>query len=82
MPQIQPSEPHGGLFSVTQVATYLSGIHFPLSKQDLVQYAQEKGAPQEIVDLLDELPERTFDDLTEVMRAVAQVPQLRGKNAT
>jgi len=51
----------------------LRGLHFPASKQQLLDHARASAPgrdPEHVVEMLDRLPERGYDDLTDVERAV------------
>ena len=50
---------------------YFEGVDFPLDKQDAVQVAQNGGAPQPLVDQLQQrLPEGQFSNPQEIVRAL------------
>lgn len=55
-----------------QIQKYLSGIDYPVSKDDLVANAQEQGAPDDVLDTLRNLPGDSFDAPTAVSHAVGQ----------
>lgn len=48
------------------VEKILSGINFPTSKQDLINYAKGKNAPKEVISALNSLPSREFSNSTDV----------------
>lgn len=45
------------MVSVAVVSQYVEGIDFPASKQDIVDYAEERNAPPDVMDILGSLPE-------------------------
>jgi hypothetical protein len=51
-----------------EVREYLDGVDYPATKQDLLEYAQSQGAPQEVVDFLDRMEEKEYGDPGEVLR--------------
>lgn len=59
--------------STSNVASFLMGIDFPASKDDLVSCAEDNNAPQEIIDVLEQLPDQLFSDVGDVMSGVGQV---------
>ena len=59
--------------SPVEVEKYLKGIDYPAKKQDLMKYAQQNGAPQEILNVVKQLPEETFNRPTDVAKAVGEV---------
>jgi Protein of unknown function (DUF2795) len=44
----------------------LSQIQFPISKADLIQAVQQKGASNQVTSLLQRLPDKTFNSLQDV----------------
>jgi hypothetical protein len=68
----------GGLSSVN-VTRHMQGMHFPASKDDLLLRARDNGAGQDMLEVLESLPEgQEFETLADVVRAFGradQVPQ-------
>jgi Protein of unknown function (DUF2795) len=60
-------------------ARLLEGARFPASRDDLVERAMERGAGQDLIEVLQSFPEgRSFESLAEVVRACGdsdQAPQ-------
>jgi hypothetical protein len=46
--------------SSREVKKFIEGAKFPANKLKLVEYAKQKNAPSEIVDLLEQLPTPEF----------------------
>jgi hypothetical protein len=59
--------------SPSNVLNFLEGINFPCTKSDLVDYAEDKEALDEIIDLLENFPEHEYEDMSDVMSAIGQV---------
>jgi len=57
----------------TEVEKFLKGVKFPAKKEDLTRMAQQNGAPKEVIDLIKQLPGDTFQQPTDVVRAVSQI---------
>ncbi len=53
-----------------ELRRYLEGIDFAASQEDLVAMAMNNGAPEELIDELEELPRKEFEDLEEVVEAI------------
>jgi len=49
---------------------YLEGVHFAANQEDLVAIAMSNGAPEELIEQLEELPRKEFTDLEEVAQAI------------
>jgi hypothetical protein len=61
--------------SAADVEKVLSGIQYPKSKQDLVQYASQKlpTVGQDLFDLIKALPSRTYRDSADVAVALGEL---------
>ncbi len=55
--------------SSTNVEKYLKGVDFPARKQDLVEQAKKNGAPQEVQQEIQRLPNQEFQGPQEVVKA-------------
>ena len=52
------------------VERYLSGTSYPSDKEDLLMRARESGAPSDVIDRLENLPEGTYRSSADVARAL------------
>jgi hypothetical protein len=59
--------------SPTEVERFLKGLDYPAFKEDLIEYAQDQGAPDEVLDMLDQLEEEEFDSPVDVTRAIGDL---------
>jgi hypothetical protein len=63
--------------SAAAIAKILSGVDFPKKKEELVRHAKENkqkvDASEEIIRVIHELPERIYNDMADVEKAVAEV---------
>jgi hypothetical protein len=48
------------------IQKHLSGIDFPCDKQTLIKQAKDKGAPGDVVGMLNSLPNRQFESMEDV----------------
>ena len=53
-----------------QISDVLSEIHFPANKDALVDAAREAGASNEVLSMLDGLPEQDYADVDSVTRLI------------
>jgi hypothetical protein len=53
------------------VERYISGIDFPCNKDDLIQHAEEQGAPDEVLNLMEQFPEQEYGSAIDVSRGVS-----------
>ncbi|AJE17096.1 MULTISPECIES: DUF2795 domain-containing protein [Stutzerimonas] len=58
--------------SPANVATYLKGIDYPANKQDLLQHARQNGAEQDVVDVLERMPEQQYGNMADVMKGYGE----------
>lgn len=54
-----------------QVQKFLGGMSYPASKENLVSHAKDAGADRDIVDALDNLPDKEYDGPTDVTSALS-----------
>ncbi|MCE5267906.1 MAG: DUF2795 domain-containing protein [Planctomycetaceae bacterium] len=59
--------------SPADLQEYLRGVRYPATKEDLESAAKDSGAPQEILDAIDELPDEVYDAPTAVSKASSEV---------
>jgi Protein of unknown function (DUF2795) len=59
--------------SPVNIAHHLSGIEFPVSKKDLIDHANGNKADQEVVDILQRMPDREYASMADVMKGVGEV---------
>ncbi len=57
--------------TATEIETDLARARFPAHKGDLVQYAREHDASLRVVYALQELPDREYTSVTDVIAATA-----------
>ena len=52
---------------------YLAGMHYPAEKQKLVDNAQNKDAPSDVMDLLNKLPEKTYNSPIDITKEMGKI---------
>ncbi len=62
-----------GGHSPSNIAHHLKGIHYPARRDDIISRARENGAPQEIMDVLQQIPEREYGNMADLMKGVGEV---------
>lgn len=58
--------------NVANVTHSLKGIDFPAGKGHLVNYAREHGADPDVIDVLEKLPEKDYNNMADVMQGYGQ----------
>jgi len=61
-----------GGHSPSNIAHHLKGIHFPASRQDLANKARDNNAPQDVIDVLEQMPDRQYTNMAEMMKGVGE----------
>jgi hypothetical protein len=55
-----------------KVQKFLSGIHYPATKQQLIEHARSNRADDEALAALNDIPDQEYSGPNEVSRAVAK----------
>jgi hypothetical protein len=56
-----------------QAQTFLGGIDYPASKEDLVEHAEAQGADEEVLDALRRIPDREYDGPNAVSHEIGEI---------
>ncbi len=59
--------------SAVELQHYLQGMDYPSRKEGLVRKARENQAPRDVIDLINNLPDREFNSTVDVSRAVGEI---------
>jgi hypothetical protein len=62
----------GNRISPISLQKHLKGTSYPASKEDLVRKARANAAPDDVLQMIQQLPQHMFGNPTEVMRAFGQ----------
>jgi hypothetical protein len=52
--------------SSAELAMYIEGVDFPASKQDIIDTAKSNSAPENVMSMMNRLPDRTYNRPTEI----------------
>lgn len=66
------SQPGHGKVSASEIERFIGGIDFPANKQDLVKQARSNDAPQEVLDVMEDFPDRKYNDAADVGRGIGE----------
>ena len=61
-----------GSDSPVNVTHHLKGIDFPAEKDDLVEQAKSNGAPSDVMEAIEAMPEQTYGTMADVMKGFGQ----------
>ncbi|WP_341525388.1 DUF2795 domain-containing protein [Nostoc sp. UHCC 0302] len=56
-----------------QLQKNLNQVNYPLSKKDLVKYAEEKGIDEKVLRFLKKLPSKQYETLADVVKLVDEI---------
>jgi hypothetical protein len=56
-----------------QVQKFLSGMDYPASKDEIVEHAKSKGADENIMDTLEQLPEEDYETPADISKAIGKI---------
>ncbi len=62
-----------GHVSPAIVEKYLAGVHYPSEKKNLVNNAQDKDAPDDVMDLLNKLPDKTYNSPIDITKEIGKI---------
>ena len=65
-------------FDLGQMTRVLDYVPYPIDKSHLVQFAQQHGANEQIMGMLEHLPEKTFNSSQEVQDSLGGLGNLGG----
>lgn len=71
------SRPGGG--AISNVTHHLKGIDFPARKSQVISHARKGEAPKAVLEQLDHLPERKYDNMAEITRGIKEGQQAAGE---
>ncbi|NRQ35028.1 DUF2795 domain-containing protein [Nonomuraea sp. NN258] len=73
-PGHEPGTPEGitqrGVDIRSELAKWLSDAHWPATKDELLQHAENMDAPDEIADMVSSLPDRSYINVAEVAKTL------------
>lgn len=64
--------------SPAQVQRFLSGLDYPSSRVELIEYAVEEGADEDVIDTLTQIPDdlyRTPDDVNQAIEEIQEATE-------
>ncbi len=56
---------------IAKVSKSLKGIHFPADREKVVEYAKKNMAPNDVMNVLEQMPEKEYDSMAGVWHAVS-----------
>ncbi len=59
--------------SPAEIEEHLSGVDYPAQKQELKQHAQNEDAPNEVMQVIDQMPDQEYNSPADVAKGVGKV---------
>ena len=59
--------------SPAKVEKSIKGTHFPARKQDLIQQAKENDANQDVLEVLENMPDKKFNSPVDISKAMGRM---------
>jgi len=59
----------------TSITKCLGGMDFPAYKDDIMEYAEDNDADDELLETLEKLPDRQYGSVAEVVQGIGQSRQ-------
>jgi hypothetical protein len=57
----------------TQIQKFLKGVDYPVTKQDLLEMAQDEGADENVLNALQQIPDREYSSPVAVSKEVGKL---------
>jgi len=55
------------------VEKYLAGMHYPAEKKNLINNARGKDAPNDVMNLLNKLPDKTYHSPIDITKEIGKI---------
>jgi hypothetical protein len=62
-----------GHVSPAIVEKYLAGMHYPAEKQTLLSNAKNKEAPEDVMSLINKLPDKTYNSPIDITKEIGKI---------
>ena len=61
------------MVSTAKVSQFLEGLDFPVNKQQIIDFAMDNNAPQDVLDILRQMPEGRYFSMAGIWEAIGRV---------
>lgn len=55
-------------YSATSIYNFLKDVDFPVTKQEIITYAEDHDASEVILDRLEQLPDREYQSMSDLLK--------------
>ena len=63
---------HNDQASPATIEKHLSGMNYPAGKDELVQHAKGQDAPDDVISVLDRMPDRQYGSAADVAKGIGK----------
>lgn len=67
--------------SPSNVSHHLKGVDFPANKQDLIDQARDNGAEDDVLEMIEKMPDDDYENMADVMKAYGVSDRADGTGA-
>lgn len=60
------------MVSAAKVSQFLEGLDFPANKQQVIDFAMDNNAPQDVLDILRQMPEGKYFSMAGIWEAIGR----------
>ena len=78
--QTGPGVPESALNQPVNLLEIIDGITFPISKMELIAYAEDRGASEEIMTQLQAIPDDIYDTRADIVRHGSEIEVLENRD--
>ena len=61
------------MVSAAKIALFLEELNFPADKKQIIDYARENNAPEDVLDILQKMPEGKYYSMAGVLDSISKV---------
>ncbi|MDO8684015.1 MAG: DUF2795 domain-containing protein [Armatimonadota bacterium] len=59
--------------AIANVTDSLHGVDFPKSKEDLIEYAKDRNAPDNVIGILERIPDQVYNSMGDLINKIRGV---------
>ena len=64
------------MVNLIQVEKFLGGLDYPVGKDQIIEHARAKGADENIIEALERLPDRDYEDSMDISNEMGKMSEM------
>ncbi len=60
------------MVSTAVISEVLKGLDFPADRRKCMDYAKRRGAPREVIEAIERMPDAKFDNMADIFHAIGE----------